>query len=204
MCLVRTVPNFSARTRERAYPTADCAAQMSASETGDVSNFLARMFSKAWTQQPTASRVDLDLRPAPIDMGASSGERSWWRRKPNRKLTAFDLLYGLQAQEAAIGSTPSEVEVEVMGMAFQQTAARLEAMGEVEKAQVHARQSTHTAYTAMHGSACRQQCMHTACAAGCAARAAAGVPAEDGAAGQPGRRPARGPACRAACCSHGD
>ena len=79
----------------------------------------------------------MDLRPAPMDAASSSEERSWWWKKPSRKLTAFDLLYGLQAQEAAIGSTPSEVEVEVMGMAFQQTAARLEAMGEVEKAEVH-------------------------------------------------------------------
>ena len=83
-----------------------------------------------------------------MDAASSSEERSWWWKKPSRKLTAFDLLYGLQAQEAAIGSTPSEVEVEVMGMAFQQTAARLEAMGEVEKAEVHA----HTG-----------QCMDTAC-----------------------------------------
>ena len=72
-----------------------------------------------------------------MDAASSSEERSWWWKKPSRKLTAFDLLYGLQAQEAAIGSTPSEVEVEVMGMAFQQTAARLEAMGEGEKAEVH-------------------------------------------------------------------
>ena len=53
-----------------------------------------------------------------MDAASSSEERSWWWKKPSRKLTAFDLLYGLQAQEAAIGSTPSEVEVEVMGMAF--------------------------------------------------------------------------------------
>ena len=109
----------------------------SVSETGDEPNFLARILPKARRQQPTTSG-DMDLRPAPMD-AASSEERSWWWRKPSRKLTAFDLLYGLQAQEAAIGSTPSAVEVEVMGMAFQQTAARLEAMGEVEKAEVHAR-----------------------------------------------------------------
>lgn len=112
----------------------------SVSETGDEPNFLARMLAKARRQQPTTSG-DMDLRPAPMDdmdAASSSEERSWWWKKPSRKLTAFDLLYGLQAQEAAIGSTPSEVEVEVMGMAFQQTAARLEAMGEVEKAEVHA------------------------------------------------------------------
>ena len=108
----------------------------SVSETGDEPNFLARILAKARRQQPTTSG-DMDLRPAPMDAASSSEERSWWWKKPSRKLTAFDLLYGLQAQEAAIGSTPSEVEVEVMGMAFQQTAARLEAMGEVEKAEVH-------------------------------------------------------------------
>ena len=108
---------------------------MSSSETGAEPNFLARMLAKTRRQQPTTSG-DMDLRPAPMD--ARSEERGWWWKKPSRKLTAFDLLYGLQAQEAAIGSTPSEVEVEVMGMAFQQTAARLEAMGEVEKAEVHA------------------------------------------------------------------
>ena len=112
---------------------------MSTSETGAEPNFLARMLAKhARRQQPTTSG-DMDLRPAPMDTASSSEERGWWWKQPSRKLTAFDLLYGLQAQEAAIGSTPSEVEVEVMGMVFQQTAARLEAMGEVEKAEVHAR-----------------------------------------------------------------
>ena len=38
-----------------------------------------------------------------MDAASSSEERSWWWKKPSRKLTAFDLLYGLQAQEAAIG-----------------------------------------------------------------------------------------------------
>jgi hypothetical protein len=146
---------------------------MSTSETGDEPNFLARMLAKAQRQQPATSG-DMDLRPAPMDdVGSSSEERSWWWKKPSMKLTAFDLLYGLQAQEAAIGTTPSEVEVEVIGMAFQQTAARLEAMGEVDKAEVHAHTgqcmetactSLNPCYTACHVCACalHVHCIHGA------------------------------------------
>ena len=201
---------------------------MSTSETGDEPNFLARMLAKAQRQQPATSG-DMDLRPAPMDdVGSSSEERSWWWKKPSRKLTAFDLLYGLQAQEAAIGTTPSEVEVEVIGMAFQQTAARLEAMGEVDKAEVHAHTgqcmetactSLNPCYTACHVCACalHVHCMCTACAlhtrgictayAGRAARLAAVVPAANSGcratSGRPRRRLARGLACGAVRCSHG-
>ena len=173
---------------------------MSTAGTGDERNFLARMLAKARKQQPTTSG-DMDLRPAPMDAVASSEvERSWdlkaWWKKPSRKLTAFDLLYGLQAQEAAIGSTPSEVEVEVMGMAFQQTAARLEAMGEVEKAEVHAHTGQYMDTACTHGSAHMLHCMNTACAlhvhfayAGRAARLAAVVPAADSGCCAASRRP---------------
>ena len=123
-------------------------------EDASAPNFIARMLAKVRKQQENnTTSGDLDLLPPPMETAASSGERSWWWKKSSRKLTAFDLLYGLQAQEAAIGSTPSEVEVEVMGMAFQQTAARLEAMGEIEKAQVHT--------LCVHIATLHDHCMHT-------------------------------------------
>ena len=62
---------------------------------------------------------------------------SWWRpRRPQQaaKLTAWDLIYRLRSAEEAMQMPPSRAEVQAMVLAYETTAARLESMGEAEKA----------------------------------------------------------------------
>ena len=101
--------------------------------------FIQRMRMR-WSAEPSSSGVsvsrDLDLRPAPLDKTPAPSDQRWWSRRGGKTSTVkvWDLVYGLQAQEAAIGAEPTEIEVEVMVMNFRQTASRLEALGESDKA----------------------------------------------------------------------
>ena len=70
-----------------------------------------------------------------------NGAVSWWRRRKSgssdaggRMKTAWDLLFRLRSAEEAMQMPPSRAEVQAMVLAFEQTAARLEGLGEAEKA----------------------------------------------------------------------
>mgnify|MGYP006134048443 CR=1 FL=1 len=110
-----------------------------ADDAAQQPGFMQRMRVR-WSAEPSSSGVnvsrDLDLRPAPLDQPPASGDQRWWSRRGKKTSTVkvWDLIYGLQAQEAAIGTEPTEIEVEVMVMNFRQTASRLEALGESDKA----------------------------------------------------------------------
>lgn len=64
-----------------------------------------------------------------------SEAKGWFgRRKAQPALTAWDLISRVRSAEEALQMPPSRAEVQAMVLAFEQTASRLETMGEGEKA----------------------------------------------------------------------
>merc|ERR1712083_288484 len=74
---------------------------------------------------------DRDLYPT---LGSRLGKLRMGRPRAPKEQSVWDLLYGLQIREAAIGPSPSLDRVKAVIREFEQVAAQLEQMGEPEKA----------------------------------------------------------------------
>ncbi|KAL1520778.1 hypothetical protein AB1Y20_022342 [Prymnesium parvum] len=93
--------------------------------------------SKTHSHTPahTPSSRDAPSRMVEAESPTAHGSRGWWRRSAApSKLSAWDLIYRLRSSEDAMTMPPSRAEVQAIVLAYETTAACLEAMGEREKA----------------------------------------------------------------------